>query len=121
MPSGGVEQNTRADHVSMNEILGIVDAAIDVRFGSEVDDRIKWVLGQERVHLIGIRDIGFEKFVALAMFLRDSVQIREISGVSEHVDVAHRSRLVMFQNIPNKVAPDESTATGNENAHRCGN
>ena len=25
----------------------------------------------------------------------------------------------MFQNIPNKIAPDESAATGNENAHRC--
>jgi hypothetical protein len=75
------------------------------------------MLGHERVHLVGIRNICFEKFVTLAMFLGYAVQIREIPGVGEDVDVTHRSGLVMLQNIPNKVAPDESTATGNEYAH----
>jgi hypothetical protein len=89
-------------------------------FSGEIDDGVERVLGHERVHLVGIGDIRFEKLVALAMFLRDSVQVREIPGVSEDIDIAHRSRLVMLQNIPNKVAPDEATATGYQYAHRCG-
>ena len=120
MAPGAIEQDAGADDVGVNEVLRVVDAAVDVRFGGEIDDRVKRVLGHERVHLVGIRDIRFEKFVALAMFLGDSVQVREISGVSEDIHIAHRSRLVMLQNIPNKVAPDETTATGHQYAHRCG-
>ena len=120
MAPGAIEQNARADDVGVNEIQRIVDAAVDVAFGRKIDDSIKRVLRHERVHLVGIGDIGFEKFVALAMFLGDSVQVREVSGVGEDIDIAHRRRLVMFQNIPNKVAPDEATATGHQYAHRCG-
>ena len=43
--------------------------------------------------VVAVRDIGFEKFVALAMFLRDAVQIGEISGVGEHIDIAHEAGL----------------------------
>jgi hypothetical protein len=117
---GAIEQDTGPNHIGVDEILGIVDAAVDVRFSGEIHDRVKRLAGHERVHLVGVRDIGFEKIVTLAMFLGDSVQVREISGVREDIDISHRSRLVMFQNIPNKVAPDEATATGHQYAHRCG-
>jgi hypothetical protein len=76
------------------------------------------MLGHERVHLIGVRDIGFEKLLTLAMFLDHAIEIGEITSVGEHVDVGHVRGLVMLQNIPNKVAPDEATATGHQNAHR---
>jgi hypothetical protein len=88
-----------------------------MRFGSEIDDRIKLMLGHEGVHLVGVRDIGFEKLVALAMFFDHAIEIGEIARVSEHIDVGHVRRLVMLQNIPNKVAPDESAATGYKDAH----
>src|SRR4029078_13543271 len=71
----------------------------------------------ERIHLIGICDISFEKLVALAMFFDHAVQIGEVARVSEHIDVGHVRRLGMLQNIPNKVAPDESAATGYKDAH----
>ena len=101
----------------MNEIERIVDAAVDMRFSREIDDRIKLMLRHERIHLIGICNIGFEKLVAFAMFLDHAIQIGEIARVSEHIDVGQVRRLVMLQNIPNKVAPDESTATGYKDAH----
>ena len=88
-----------------------------MRFGGEIDHGIKLVLGHERVHLVGIGDVGFEKFVALAMFLDHAIEIGRITGVSEHIDVGHEGRLVMLQNVANKVAPDESAATGHQNAH----
>jgi len=88
-----------------------------MRFGGEIDDRVKLMLGHERVHLVGIGDIGFEKFVAFAMFFDHAVEIGEIARVSEHIHVGHVRGLVMLQNIPNKVAPDEAAATGHEKAH----
>ena len=117
VPAGAIEKHARADNIGVNEIERIVDAAIDMRFGREIDNRIKLMLGHERVHLIGIGDIGFEKLVAFAMFLDHAVQIGEVARVSEHIDVGHVRRLVMLQNIPNKIAPDESAATGYKNAH----
>ena len=117
MPAGAIEQHARADDIGVNEIERIVDAAVDMRFGREIDDRIKLMLGHERIHLIGICDIGFEKLVAFAMFFDHAVQIGEVARVSEHIDVGHVRRLVMLQNIPNKVAPDESAATGYKDAH----
>ena len=88
-----------------------------MRLSGEINHSVKLMLSHERVHLIGVRDVGFEKLVALAMFFDHAVEIGEIARVSEHVNVGHVRRLVMLQNIPNKVAPDEPAATGYENAH----
>jgi hypothetical protein len=88
-----------------------------MRLGREIYYGKKRMLGHERVHGVGVGNVGFEKFVALAMFLDHSIEIGEIAGVREHIDVGHRRRLVMLQNVTNKIAPDESAATGHENAH----
>ena len=118
MPPRAIEQHARADDVRVNEVLRRIDAAVDMRFGGEIDDRIERVLRHERVDLLGVGDVGLEKLVALAVLLGDAVEIRQIAGVGQNIHIADRSRLVMLQNIANKVAPDEPTATGNQNAHR---
>ena len=104
--------------IGVNEIERRIDAAIDVRFRGKINHGIKLMFSHKRVHLVGIGDVGFEKLVALAMFLDHAIEIGEIAGVREHIDVAHRRRLVMLQNIPNKVAPDESAAARDQYAHR---
>ena len=75
------------------------------------------MLGHQRVHRVGIRDIGFEKFVTLAMFFEHAFKIGDVTGISEHIYICDVCGLVMLQNIPNKVAPDESAATGDKDAH----
>ncbi len=47
--------------------------------GGEVDHREKGVLGHERIHLVGIGNIGFEELVTLAVLLRHAVEIGEIA------------------------------------------
>ena len=101
----------------MNEIKGIVDAAVHVRFRGKIDNRIEPMLGHQRVHRVGIRDIGFEKFVTLAMFFDHALKIGDVTGISEYIDIGDVCRLVMLQNIPNKVAPDESAAARDKDAH----
>ena len=73
------------------KFCGRIDAAIDMRFGGEIDHGKKLVLGHERVHLVGIGDIGFEKFVALAMFLDHAVEIGEVAGVGQDIDIGDRT------------------------------
>ena len=88
-----------------------------MRFCCEIDYRIKRMLGHQRVHQVGIRDIGFEKFVTLAMFFDHALKIGDVTSISEHIDISDVCGLVMLQNISNKVAPDESAATGDKDAH----
>ena len=113
----GIEQHARADHVGVNEILRRIDAAIDVRLGREIDDGKKLMLKHECVHRVGVGDVGFEKFIALAMFFDHALEIGEVAGISERVHICDRSRLVMLQNVANKIAPDEAAAAGHENSH----
>ncbi len=45
------------------------------------------MLAHERIHLIGVRDIGFEEFVAVAVLLRDAFEIGQIPRVGQHIHV----------------------------------
>ena len=117
MSTRAVQKHAGTDDVCVNEVQRIVDAAIDMRFGREIDDRVEPVVGHQCVHQVGVRDIGFEKFVTLAMFFDQAIKIGDVTGISEHIDISDVCGLVMLQNIPNKVAPDESAATGDKDAH----
>ncbi len=70
------------------------------------------MFSHQGIHLIGIRDIRFEEFVTIAMLLCHTCEIRRIAGIGQHIDVAYVSRLVMFQNVANKVAPNETASAG---------
>ena len=101
----------------MNEVERIIDAAVHMRFCREINHCIEPMLGHQRVHRIGIRDIGFEKFVTFAMFFDHTIKVGDVTCISEYIDIGDVCGLVMLQNIPNKVAPDESAATGDKDAH----
>jgi hypothetical protein len=51
------------------------------------------------------------------MFFDHPIKIGYVTGISEHIDICDVCGLVMLQNISNKVAPDESAATGDKDAH----
>ena len=118
VPSRAIEQHARADDVGVDEVLRRIDAAIDMRLGREIDHRVKLMLGHERVHLVEVGDVGFEKFVALSMFFDHAIEIGGISGVSKGIDIGHGRGLVMLQNVANKIAANESAAARNQYAHR---
>ena len=118
MAPGAIKQHTRPDHVRVNKIRRIVNASIDMRLGREIEHSVKLVLGHERVHLVGVGDVSFEKLIALAMFLDHAVEIGEIASVSQDIDVGDGRGLVMLQNVANKIAPNEAAAASHQNAHR---
>jgi hypothetical protein len=101
----------------VNEVERIIDTPIYMRFCREIDHRVELVLGHQGVHQVRISNIGFEKFVTLAMFFDHAFKVRDVTSVSEYIDISDECRLVMLQNISNKVAPDESAATGDKDAH----
>ncbi len=79
-------------------------------FGREIDNGVKLVLGHELIHLVGIGNVGLEEFVAIAVCLGHTVEIGKVASVGQDVNIRDVSRLVMFQNVANKVAADETAA-----------
>ncbi len=118
MPAGAIEHHTGTNHVGVNEILRGINAAIDMGFGSEINDGVELVLGHELIHLIGIGDVGLEEFVAIAVLLGHALEVGEVAGVGQDIDIREVSRLVMFQNVANKVAANETAAARYQYAHR---
>ena len=110
MPAGAIEQHTGTDHVGVDEVQRRINAAIDMGFGGEINHSVELVLRHECVHLIGISNVGLEKFVAIAMYLRHAIEVGEVAGVGQNIDIRDVGRLVMFQNVANKVAANETAA-----------
>ena len=79
-------------------------------FGREIDNGVKLVLGHELIHLVGIGNVSLEKFVAIAMRLGQTVEIGKVASVGQDINIRDVSRLVMFQNVANKVAANETAA-----------
>jgi hypothetical protein len=68
------------------------------------------MLGHELIHLIGIGDVGLEEFVTIAVRLGHALEVGEVAGVGQDIDIREVSRLVMSQNVANKVAANETAA-----------
>ena len=79
-------------------------------FGREIDNGVKLVLGHELIHLVGIGNVSLEEFVAIAARFRYTVEVSKVAGIGQYVDIRDVSRLVMFQNVANKVAANETAA-----------
>ena len=78
--------------------------------GREIDNGVKLMLGHELIHLVGIGNVGLEEFVAIAVRLGQTVEIGKVAGVGQDINIRDVSRLVMFQNVANKVAANETAA-----------
>ena len=79
-------------------------------FGRQINNGVELVLGHELIHLIGIGDVGLEEFVAIAMRLGQTVEVGKVASVGQDIDIREVSRLVMSQNVANKVAANETAA-----------
>ena len=112
-----IEQNAGPDHIGVNEIPRIINASIDMGFGREIDHRVELMFGHQRVHLVGVGDVGLEKLVAIAVFLHYPVEVGQISGIGQHIDIADQCLLMMLQNVANEIAANKSATAGYQNTH----
>lgn len=105
------------EHVGLNEVFGAVDAAIDVAFGGEVDDRARLVGGQQLTHQGCIANVGLDEHMAgIAMQAGQSV---EVARVGEFVQVDHVLAAVVCAGEPveYEIGTDKASAAGHKNTH----
>jgi hypothetical protein len=112
------EEHLGADDVGVNEIRRIGNAAVDMRLGGEVHDRVELVPGKDRLDRLAIGNVLLKKLVSLRMLLGDTGKVRRVTRVAEHIHVRDELRLVVLEHEPHKIAPNKSTPARDQKTHR---
>src|SRR5207247_4771193 len=81
---GRFQQCESAEHVGLDEVVGPEDRAVDMCFGSEVDDNVEAVT-PKFAHQLTVGDVTADEFMALR--IGKIFQILEVAGVAEFVEV----------------------------------
>ena len=107
MGAYGFEQLEGADDVGLDEFAGAVDRAVDVRFGGEIDDGARLVLGEQAADKVKVADVALDEGVA-----RVTVQANEVlavAGVGELVE-GDDGLVGLSQPVEDEIAADETGA-----------
>ena len=108
----GVEQVLRAQDIGDEEELGVLNAAVDVALGSEVDDVVELVAGKEVVHQGAVADVSADKDAAVVVDVgSDGAEVACIGQRVEHDDA---DVFVYAQQVLDVVGADESGGAGYE-------
>ena len=118
MFAGGFQKDLSADDVRVNEVPRIRNAAVDMRLGGKIDNRVELVLGEDGLHRLAIRNVALEELVAIGMLFRHTSQILGISCVAEDIHVRDELRLVVLEHEPHKIAPNKPTPARDQKTHR---
>jgi len=107
----GLEQRERAHHVGLGEGEGILDATVHMALGSEMDDTVYLLLLHQLVESIEVADVHLHELVV--GLLLDVLQVGQITGISEFVEVDDVIIGVLVHEKAHHVAPDKACAASN--------
>jgi len=108
----GFKQVEGGDDVGLDKGLRPGNGAVYVAFGGEVDERARAVLRQQGGDGGGVAHVGVHEGVARVV--AHAVQVVQIAGVGEFVDVEHRL-VARGEPVQHEVGTNESGTAGNEN------
>jgi hypothetical protein len=94
----------------LDERVGTHNRPVDVRLGSEIDNRVDFVLLDGRGHRVCIADIASHKPVAgIVLHIK---QVIRVAGVSEFVVYQDVIVRVLAQQVVYEIRPNETGAAG---------
>ena len=113
----GLQQAERAHDVGLGEGERVLDAAIDMGFRREVDDAIDLLVLHQLVDAVEVADVHPDELVV--GFVLDILQIGQVAGVGQLVQVDDSVIGVFVHEEANNMAADEAGAAGDdEGSHR---
>ena len=105
---GGLEQLERAGDVGGDEFAGAIDRTVDMRFGSEVHDRIRLDTSESLPHGLGVTDVGLDEGEAGLTF--EVCERGAVTRVGELID--DRDVVTTRDQKVGQICPDEASAAG---------
>ena len=108
----GLQQAQSSHHVRLRESERVLDGAIDMAFGSEVDDAIDLFVLHELVERVKVADVHFhELIVRLAL---DVLEVREVARIGQLVKIDNLVFRILVHEKANYVATNEACAAGDD-------
>ncbi len=110
---GCLEQAQSTHHVGTGKCEGVLDAAVYVALGCQVDDAVHLFLLHQLVEGVEVADVHLHKLVV--GFLLDVLQVSQIAGIGQLVEVDDVVIGVLVHKKAHHMAPNKACATSNDN------
>ena len=107
----GIEQLEGPQNVGVDEGGGVVDRAVHVRLGGEVDDGRRAVFGDRAIDRLAVGDVAADEDVVWVA--GDGFERVEIARVGQFVEIDD-PRGVFGDALPDEATADEARAAGDE-------
>jgi len=111
-----VEQDLGPEDVRPKEERRVVDAAVHVRLGGEIHDRLGPLLREDPRHFRRVADV--RPMEAVPGVPRHVRKVRKVPRVGQLVHVHDGPVGVGPEDVPDEVRADESGPPGHENPHQ---
>ena len=113
----GVQHDLRAQNVSLEKDLRVLDGAIHMALGGEVHHHVGVFLLKQVIDSLAVTDVRLhETEVGL---VHDALQRGQVSGIGQLVHADNTILRVLVQHIENEVAADKPGAAGDDDGHSC--
>ena len=113
--TAGVHENLRTQNVGAQKNAGVLDGAVHVAFGGEVDDDVRLFLLEQLVYSLTVADVGLDE--TEVRIIHHGGEGGEIARVGQLVQTHDAVIGIVLQLIKDEVGADESGATGHDNSH----
>ena len=110
---GGLQQAERTHHVRLCEGERVLDGAVHVAFGSEVDDSVDLFVLHELVERVEVADVHLHELVVRLVL--DILEVREVARVGELVEVDNLVIRVLVLEQANHMTTNETCTAGDDN------
>ena len=109
---GCLQQGKGSHDVCTRKSERILDAAIHMAFGRQVDNTVHMVLLHQFANLLEIADVRLDKRIVRLIF--DVFQVCQVSGVGQFVQVDDPIIRIFVYKQPHYMRSDESGSAGND-------
>ena len=110
---GGLKEGQSAQDVGTGKGKGILDAAVHVAFGGQMNDPVDVVLPHEFEHAVEVANVGLDESVVRFVF--HILQIGQITGIRELVEIDNAVVGIFVDKQTNHMRTDKPGTAGNEN------
>ncbi len=111
---GDAQQIVGTEDVGLDECVGIVDGAVHMALGGEVDDDVEVMVGHDPLYQQGIIDVALYEAETTVLF--QPFQIMTVAGVGEGVQGDERGAGMLLQPVVAEVGADEAGGSGHQQA-----
>ena len=111
----GLQEGEGAHHVGLCEGEGVLDGAVHMALGGEMDDAVDMLVLHQLVNALEVADVHLDELVVgLAL---DILEVGEVTGIGEFVDVDDVVFGVLVYEQPYHMAANESGSAGDDDVH----